>query len=681
MQARIGVDTGGTFTDVVLYDSISQDFHIAKVESTPGDPAVGALNGVTRILRENALVGDQVSYFCHGTTVGTNAILQNKLARAALISTSGFQDVLEIGRQRRPNQYSFHAEKLPTIIPRHLRFGVDERIDNSGLVVTPLDEESVARVARRIEQLDVESCAVCLLFSFLNPAHERRVGELLKELLPGVAVHLSCDVIQEYREYERSSSVSLNAAMAPILSTYTDRLGSRLDQASLGCELHLMKSSGGIMSFRAVEKWALQTALSGPAAGALACKYLSRLAGFPNIIGLDMGGTSCDISLVRDEEIVLTTEGRIGDYPVLVPIIDIHTIGAGGGSIAWIDVAGGLHVGPQSAGADPGPVCYGRGNAEPTVTDANLCTGRISGGNAFLGGDMRLDREAAVRAVFEHVGGPLGKDAEEAAQAIIDIVNSNMVRAIRKVTVERGVDVRDYALLAFGGGGALHCADLAKEMEIRVVIVPEFAGVLSAVGLLVADIRNDYSVTCITLLDDPSSFGRVEEVYDDLRVKALTELDAEGTLGDVVFIRALDLRYAGQSYEIGVAYAHGDTAAELRDRFELAHSQLYWWNDPKRSIEIVNVRLSAVVVVEKPETKALPLEGADSSSAVIGTRMVYCGNNLGTVSATVYQREHLRPGNVVDGLAVIESLDTTVVVPLDSWAEVDAYKNILIHVG
>lgn len=680
MQARVGIDTGGTFTDVVLYNDEKKIFQVGKVESTPKDPSLGALNGLRKILADNGLVSDDVGYFSHGTTVGTNAILQRKLAKTALVTTDGFQDVLEIGRQRRPEQYNFHTSKLPPIIPRQLRFGVRERLGPEGNIIRSLDEGSVREVAESIKAAGAESCAVCLLFSYVNPIHERQVGSMLRELLPDVSIYLSCDVIPEYREYERSSSVALNASMAPVLANYTHHLAQELLAVGLQCELHLMKSSGGIMPFEVVDRWALQTAVSGPAAGALACKYIAEMIGIKNIIGLDMGGTSTDISLVKEGQLVLTTEGRIGVYPVLVPMIDICTIGAGGGSICWIDVAGAMHVGPQSAGADPGPVCYGRGNQEPTVTDANLCTCRIKGSGTFMGGEMDLNVDGAARAIEAKLGGVLNSDTQQCAQAIIDIVNSNMVRAIRGVTVERGIDVRDYALLAFGGGGALHCADLAAELDIPLVIVPENAGVLSAVGLMVADLRNDYSVTCISSLSQPETLAKIKEAYMELESRALQELREQGVGPETVqFLRTLDLRYSGQSYEINVSYS-GDSPEQLRKRFDEAHKQMYWWQDPKRSVEVVNVRLSAISSVSKPEIKPSPFSGKDPVEAYRESRTVYFNNKVKLVQANVYDREALKTGNVVPGPAIIESFDTTIAVPPECWAEMDAYRNVIIHV-
>lgn len=681
-RCRIGFDIGGTFTDVVLFDEDTGVYQSTKVSSTPADPSISAREGIGKILSKTNLSGEAVEFLCHGTTVGTNAILEGRLARTALVTTEGFRDVVEIGRQRRPDQYSFFAEKPRMLVPRALRFTVRERINYKGNVVVKLEESEIHDLIKKLQNKQPAAVAVSLLFSFLNGEHEEMIGRIIKEKLPHIQVFLSSEVLPEYREYERTSTVCLNAAVAPIVSHYVENLEKKISSGlQIGCGMNLMKSSGGLMPSTAVSKRAVETVLSGPAAGAISVAYLGELTGYKNMIGFDMGGTSADISVIINGKPRVTTEGVIGSYPFRLPIVDINTIGAGGGSIAWIDVAKGLHVGPQSAGADPGPVCYGKSGREPTVTDANLCLGRINE-KFFLGGEMALDKTASEKAVLEKVGTPLSKTLPEACQGILDVANSNMIRAIRVSSMEKGLDPREFALVAFGGAGPMHAADLAEELGISTVIVPEMAGLFSAKGLLVADIKNDYSVTQLSRISEVDK-RELLAGFEELKSRAIAEFEKDNLpMGNIRFIASIDMRYAGQAYEINIPILEGldELSLErLEKEFHRSHQQLYWWNDPLRAIEIANLRISAISEVPKVKPQKRESKGKDPKAAFKGRRPVFFKELQDFRETNIYQRALLESGNRVEGPAIIESFDTTAVILPSHWAEVDGYGNIIIH--
>lgn len=672
---RVAVDIGGTFTDVVLLEAARGEFRALKVPTTAGDPSIGALEGIKAILRDGGYEGGEISYFCHGTTVGTNAVLEGKLAKAALITTRGFRDVLEIGRQRRPDQYNFFAVKLPPPIPRRLRFTVTERVGSDGRILTPLVEEELGSVVKALKREGVKGVAICFLFSFLNATHEQRVRDLLRDALPGVEIYLSSEVLPENREYERSFTVAVSAALAPVLTDYLARLEKRLKEAGGAGEPSLMKSSGGIMPFSTVTRRPIETILSGPAAGALATAFMGRVIGRPNLIGLDMGGTSCDVSLIVGGEPLITTEGRIGNFPLRHPLIDLRTIGAGGGSIAWLDLAGALHVGPQSAGAEPGPVCYGRGGELPTVTDANLIAGRIGVGSLFAGG-VTLQVEKAAAALREQIAAPLDMDLSRAALSVLEIVNANMVGAIRALTVERGHDPREFALMAFGGCGPLHATFLAEELGIPEIIVPVAAGVFSALGLLAADVRLDLSQAHLALLDQVEP-EMVEEGFRRLEARARDELGDYSGEGQIL-LRSVDLRYQGQSYEITLPLPKEAGPGEMAGAFHDRHRQLYWWSDPRRAVELVTLRLSVVVPLPRPPlSRAAEARGGNPARALRARREVSFGDG-GLVATPVYDRSLLIWGDVLEGPAVVESTDATILLVPGEQAVVDPFRNLCI---
>ena len=518
---RLGVDVGGTFTDAILLNESTGEVRTGKLPSTPSDPSDGFLRVVRRMLEEGEVPPETVRYVVHGTTVATNAIIEGNLSKTAFITTDGFKDLLEIQTGIRPALYDLQFEKLKPLVPRYLSFGVPERLDFRGDVLMPLDEDATRRVAEQLRDEGVESVAVCLLHSYINPDHERRIGEILHDVLPGALRSLSSDVAPEFREYFRASTTVINAAIRPIVSRYLDSIQSRVRGSGVLGELLVMQSGGGVLTFDAAIERPVFMVESGPAAGVIAASNLGKTLGHDNVISFDMGGTTAKVGLIEDGIPRVTKEYEVGGtaattehgsrgsgYPIRTPVIDLVEIGAGGGSIAWIDSGGILRVGPHSAGADPGPICYGQGGTEPTITDANLVLGRISS-EYFLGGEMRLDAEAARRAIEEKCADPLGMGVDEVALGIVEIANNAMVGALRRVSIQRGYDPRDFLLVAFGGAGPVHANRLAAELEMPTVLVPTSPGTTSAMGLLVTDIKHDYSMALIQRVDrvDPQEVG------------------------------------------------------------------------------------------------------------------------------------------------------------------------------
>ncbi len=686
---RVGVDVGGTFTDYVYVRDGRLTIH--KRLTTPEDVAGGLLAGLEEMGAAAA------SEIVHGSTVATNALLERKGARTALITTKGFADVLEIGRQNRPELYALTGRRPPPLVPAELRFEVDERVDATGAVLRPLDPASLHAAVEAIRRAGAESVAVVLLFSFLNPAHERAVGAALEQL--GIPVSLSCEVLPEYREYERTSTLVANAYVAPLVSRYLRRLerslaslgalasehapvGQRSGSAQPRRTLRIIQSNGGSISAAVAAALPVRTVLSGPAGGVVGAFHVARLAGFTRIITFDMGGTSTDVSLC-DGVPQHTTEFAIGGMPVRVPVIDIHTVGAGGGSIARLDAGGALRVGPESAGALPGPVAYGRGGTEPTVTDANVVLGRLPA-DRFLGGRMMLDTVAA-RQALEALGrrfAPPGEDAAlVAARGVVRVVNSNMERAIRVISVERGHDPRRFTLVAFGGAGPLHACELAQALGIPRVLVPLYPGVLSAVGMLVADIMRDYSQTVLLRHDGAAALA---EVFAALEAKARRDAMEDGLAVERLQLRrALDLRYAGQSFEITVPLDTPRTEAEVDAalaravaRFHRAHRRRFAHAHPDRPVEIVTARLSAIYRTPKPAFERLPLGPADASAALVDRRPVAFAEAV--LDTAIYDRARLTPGNRFEGPAVVTQFDATTVVPPGWTAQVDGYRNLVL---
>jgi N-methylhydantoinase A len=674
---RVGVDVGGTFTDVVTV--ADGRLQVAKTPSTPESPDEGVVDGLEAAAGDG-LALDAVSYLGHGTTVATNAVLEGTWADTGLVTTEGFRDAVAIGRQDRPDLYDLHAEKPDPVVPRDRRHEVPGRLDERGEVVRELDEDAVAAVAAELAAQDVDAVAVSLLFAFENDAHERRVVEVLRDHLD-VPVSRSSSVLPEMREYERTLATALNAGLVPVMADYLGRLDDAVADLAVPAPLRVMQSSGGTMVAEAARDRPVGTLLSGPAAGVAGAAYVAGRAGHDDVVTMDMGGTSCDVSLVTDGEPTVTTETEVGDYPVAVPAVDVHTVGAGGGSIAWLDAGGALRVGPRSAGADPGPVCYGRGGTEPTTTDAHLLLGRLDPDN-LLSGDLEADVDAVERALAERVADPLGQDVETAARGVLEVANASMERALRVVSVERGHDPRRFALVAFGGAGPLHAAALADALDIPRVVVPRTAGVLSALGLLVSDVVYDYGRTRVRRLDEVAP-ADLRATFAELADRGCDRLADEGFPESRRAVEcSVDLRYAGQSFDLPVEVPDGDldedALASLADRFHERHRERYGHADPDEPVELVTVRLRARGLVDPPELSA-PLEDGSVEGAVRETRPV--GFDDGVHDTRVYDRTRLPAGASFDGPAVVEGPESTVLVHPGQAAEVDTDGNVVLEVA
>ncbi len=697
-QFRLGVDIGGTFTDAILLNESTGEVQTGKVPSTPSDPSVGFLNVVDRMLAQGAVSPEAVRYVVHGTTVATNAIIEGNLARTAFITTDGFRDLLEIQTGIRPVLYDLQFEKLKPLVPRYLSFGVPERLDFRGDVLVPLDEEAVRRVVGQLEDDSVEAVAVCLLHSYINPEHERRIGKILADELPDVLVSLSSDVAPEFREYFRASTTVINAAVRPVVSRYLGNIQQRVRGAGVDGELLVMQSSGGVLTFEAAMERPVFMVESGPAAGVIAASNLGANLGYENVISFDMGGTTAKVGLIEDGTPRVTKDYEVGGtasatehgsrgsgYPIRTPVVDLVEIGAGGGSIAWIDSGGILRVGPRSAGADPGPVCYGQGGTEPTITDANLVLGRISA-EYFLGGEMRLDVEAARRAIAEKCAEPLGMSVEEVALGIVEIANSAMVGALRRVSVQRGYDPREFVLVAFGGAGPVHANRLAAELEMPRVLVPMSPGTISAMGLLVTDIKHDYSVALIERVDRVD-LAVANGHFERMRLEGFDALAREDVReSDMRFVYQADMRYVGQSYELTIPLAgslDSDEVARVLERFHREHERAYGFKAEGEPVEFVALRLSAVGVIAKPEVREVgagagtPCDVA-SRRGVKAVREVYFAEVGGFVECGIYDRYGLGSGDVVEGPAVVEEVDSTTVVHPGYRVEVDRFGNLFL---
>ena len=657
----VGIDVGGTFTDfVLLWDG---QMAVYKLPSTPADPSRGILKGIKELKADGAS-------FVHGSTVATNALLERKGARTALVTTHGFEDVLEIGRQDRPELYNLEVERPPVLVPRELRLGLKERIDHNGMPLDIPSKANIDELVNVIRELDADAVAVSLLFSFLNPAHEAMVKEAIEMLADDVFLSVSSEVLPEFREYERTSTVVVNAYVGPLMLSY---LGT-LDKA-LGSGLRVMQSSGGSITASAASKQPVRTILSGPAGGVVGAFHVASVAGHKDVVTLDMGGTSTDVSLCPGK-IKETGSSNVGGNPVGVPMIDIHTVGAGGGSIARLDEGGSLRVGPDSAGADPGPACYGKGDFV-TVTDANLILGRLQP-QYFLGGKLPLDRARTKRLVGE-LAGKMDTTAEKAALGIVRVINAGMERAVRAISLERGYDPREFTLVAFGGAGPMHACELAQEMGIPRVLVPPSPGVLSAMGVAIADIVKDYSRTVMLRR---ASKDRLNEEFRAMEAQARRDLEEEGIdLERATAKRFLDVRYVGQSYELTVDYSN-DREEPLRaiaSSFHRAHRRRFGYSDPTEPIELVNLRLKMVVPAEKLLTEPEASAGESSQPARSGEANVVFQD--GTFEAPLYLRERLGSGNRVAGPALVVQMDSTTVIPPGWAASVDRWKNLLISHG
>ncbi len=673
-RVRVAVDIGGTFTDVCVLHEKTGRIEVAKVPST-ADPIDAAIEGCDRAgidLRE-------VSLFSHGTTVATNALIMRKLPKTAMVVTRGFRDVIEIGRSTKEDLWDAYRDNPPPYIRRRDRLPIAERTDAAGNVVTAVDEDEARELARILRKRGYVSVAVCFMNSFANPANEQRMKQILEAELPGVAVSASSEVLAEIFEHDRFSTAVVNAVLHPVVGAYAERLQSRLRERGYASDVLLLHSGGGVMTPKTVNHQAARLASSGIAAGAIASRYIGLLCGYPNSIGLDMGGTSCDISLVHDGQAVYTRDWYIEyGHPVCFPSIDVKTIGAGGGSLAWIDEAGSLRNGPDSAGSLPGPACYGRGGARPTNTDANLLLGRLGGG--LVGGELALDRTLAEHALREHVAQPLGMDLDTAAKAVLRVANANMADAVRLVSILRGYDPRDFALVAFGGAGALHGAALARELAIPTVIVPPNPGVTSALGCLLVDIQHDLA---LTFLADAASVdpARIEAAFQTLEQEARERLETEGVASAQMLLqRSIDMRYLGQwrSIAVPVATPFSATADAVR-AFEEAHRREYHYIRENAAVEIFRLNLTAIGVTPKAELARHP-KTSTTDFAPRSRRPVVFDEAEAPLDTPIYWRDDLPAGAGFQGPAVIDQFDSTTLVPPGARCEVDEWKNLRIHV-
>ena len=681
---RIGVDTGGTFTDIVLFDPASGTITITKTPSTPDDPARGFMAAVRQILHRVDRGGAEVASVSHGTTVATNALLTDDYAGLGFVTTEGFRHLLEIARQSVPEGYgnSYFWVKPPRIVPLHHIREVPERLGPDGEVVRSLDEDAAVEVARWFRRRGIDCVGISFLHSYADPVHERRVREIFAVEHPDCTVSISSDVLREYREYERAVTTLVDAFVKPRVGRYVAQIRAGLDEVRPDVPFYVMKSNGGVISAEEVARQPITTILSGPAAGALGAAVIADAAGYDRVLTLDGGGTSTDVCVVTDGEPALTTEGIVGRFPTKVPMIDVVTVGTGGGSIAWRTPDGALKVGPRSAGADPGPLCYGQGGTEPTATDAHLVLGRLP--DALLDGEMPLDAAAAQAGIAGLADDLSIDDVERCAEGVLEIAVWNQANAIRQVTVKRGLDVRDYVLATFGGSGSLQVCRLVDLLGLPAAIVPANPGNLSAFGLLTVDVRNDEVQTFVRRHDD-LDLAELADVYTALRDRAAAALEAEGFAEhERAFVRQADLRYAGQGSEVRVDAPDGaiDEAfattviARFHDRHEATYAYCYR-DDPSQGIEWVNVRVSGIGPIARPQLRRLEAGDGDPGRATVGDRQVHFDGAWHT--AQLYARAGLLAGDGIAGPAVVQEFSSTVPLAPGFTARVDDLGNLVIR--
>jgi N-methylhydantoinase A len=676
---RIGIDVGGTFTDVILVHEETGDVHVAKVLNEPGRRAQTVVRGIQRVMQLAGVQPKDVQFIGHGTTIATNAVIERKGAKTALIANKGFRDSLEIGRFARSADliYAVQRDKPPPLVPRHLRFGADCRVDANGVVLRELDDAELQRVVDEVKASGAEAVAICLLFSFLEPRHERRLRDRMREALPHVDTLASSDVQPEFREYPRSSTTVFAAYVSPVIRKYLETLLAGMRDGGISSPLFIFQSNGGVARPELVMRNPVTTLLSGPAGAVVGATRLSATSGYPRLITMDMGGTSLDVCLLRDGVAEATTAREIDSYPIVTPMLDVHTVGAGGGSIVRLDEVGRIKVGPESAAADPGPACYGLGGTQVTLTDVNLVLGYIDADN-FAGGEVKLYRDKAHAVIQERIAGPLGLGVVEAASGIFDVAASQMAEAIRFVSVQRGVDPREFDLCVFGGGGPIHAFSIADQLGMRRIVVPNNPGLFSASGIAVADFTHDYSVSILK----PASgidLAALERAYADLRKRAEVDFDLEGVPHERRrYQRSADMRYVGQTSEINIRVAAEDSSGRIDlaaylAEFHRQHEMVYTYCVPDEPVEIVNIRLRAIGVVEKPGQRASRIQG---SPRPVARREVWFG---GKATAEVYNRHDLPAGTRISGPAVIQELSSSTIVPPGARAIVDPNENILLE--
>ncbi len=692
-RIRIGIDTGGTFTDVVALDEVSGELVTTKTPSTPSNPADGFINGVTKVLDLMGATGDDITAVSHGTTVATNKLLEGKVEALGFITTEGYEFMLEIARQAVPDGYgnSYFWVKPPRIVPADAVKTVGGRLDFRGTEIRPFDEESARRAARWFKEAGIATLGVCFLHAYANDAHELRMREILTEEHPDAVVSISSEVLREYREYERSMTTLVDAAVKPNVSRYVSNIHERLDQFTGGTQIpfYVMKSNGGVLSADEVVHQPITTVLSGPAAGALGAALIAQKAGFGKILTCDGGGTSTDVSVVLDGEPTLTTEGSVGAYPSKIPMIDVVTVGAGGGSIAWVSPEGMLKVGPHSAGADPGPLCYAKGGDKPTITDAHVTLGRIP--PHLLGGEIPLDVESA-RTGIQALADSLGLDYERCATGILEISAWNQANALRQVSVKRGLDVRDFMLTTFGGSGSLLACRLVDILDLAGVVVPPNPGNVSAFGLLTVDVKNDYVQTSVMKQNALDHQG-IQATFASLTGRAAEALDKEGfAREDHEYTRTVDLRYFGQAYEVRVTAPDGtvddDYTNAVAAAFHDEHQALYGYDfrdDPRQQVEWVNLRVTGVGPITRPQIREIASAADESASleerARTSTRPVCFDAEEGYVDTAVYWRPDLRAGDEFSGPAIVEEFGSTVPIHPGFTVRVDQFANLVVTRG
>ncbi len=684
MTWAIGVDVGGTFTDFYAFDEASGAVKLWKRPSTPHNPGAAILDGLKDMSKACGIPLDAVSRFSHGTTVATNTLIQRKGKPVALVTTKGFRDLIEIGRQIRPHLYSLQIDNPEPLVPRERRFEVGERIDAAGKEHRPVADADVDAVIAALQSSGVSSVAVCFLFAYLNPAHEKAVGERLARALPGMHISLSSEVQPEFREYERFTTTVINAYLRPVLSDYIATLESGLAALLPRATVGINQSSGGLMTLNRARNFPVRTALSGPAAGAIGALHVARLAKRPNVITIDVGGTSADVALIRTYHLDIAYGREVEGFPIRLPMVDINSIGAGGGSIAWFDRDGLLKMGPASAGAVPGPACYGKGGTEATLSDANLVLGRLSA--SLLSGAMTLDAGLARRAI-EPLAKTMGKSVEDTALGMIGISVANMVRAIRTLSVERGHDPRKFSLMPFGGAGPLHARDIAAALGIQEIVVPPAPGILCAQGLVVSDLKEDFVVSDRRRID-AAGVAALRRNLGGMLERVAAWMRAEGVAASTVTVEcAIDMRFVGQNYELNVPLGRGPSltanvvpdAPALSALFFKAHEQSYGFHNPEAPIEAINLRVTARAQLHRAAAR----EGAAPTKAqsnARGTRPVYFVSGA-AVAASIYRRDELAPGAVFAGPAIVEQLDATTPVYPGDKARVDASGSLLIEVA
>ncbi|MGI9367998.1 MAG: hydantoinase/oxoprolinase family protein [Ruegeria sp.] len=678
MTIRMGIDVGGTFTDLLVMNSDTGDMQLLKTPSTPDDQSVGIVNGLNGIVSQAGIAPGQVESLLHGTTVSTNIVLEEKGAKVGLLVTENFEQVLHLARSQTPGPLAgwiIMVKPDPLADLENTR-GVAERVNARGMIVRTLDEDKARAAIAELVASGVESITISLLHSYANPEHEGRLKEMVHEINPDIPVSLSSEILPEFREYERTLVTVMNAYVRPRMQRYLDGFEEKLSSNSFAPHVNIVRSDGGLMSVSRASESPVHTMLSGPAGGVSGAAYVARLASHPDALGFDMGGTSTDVSLIQDGQPTISRQTMLGYYPIKVPSVEVHSVGAGGGSIAHVPMTNALRVGPESAGAVPGPASYGRGGDQPTVTDANVVLGRLP--PSLLGGSMDLDVSAAEAAVSK-VANALGLDVHRAAQGILDIVNENMFGALRLVTVQKGLDPRDFALVAFGGAGPLHGNAMGILAGCYPIIIPPTPGVLSALGFLFSDIKNEFAQTFVRTLEDVAP-QKVAEIFERLMREARSWLNAEGLENSVQKLRCeADVRYFRQGYEFTLELSPDSIGQgglrSLADQFGAAHERLYGFR-LSQPVELVNLRVVGTGEVRKIELPRQESTGNDSSKAVVDRRQVYFEN--GWVNTDIYDRSLLQAGNRINGPAIVTQKDSTTVIHVNHYGEVDEYLNILI---